>query len=74
VQTVATTKGQVVIPAALRRKYGIKKGTRIQVSEDNGRLILEPITPDYVRRLRGSLKGTGAFEVFLTERARERDL
>ena len=70
-QTIATTKGKILIPALLRRKYGIKKGTRIHVSEENGRIILRPITPDLVRRLRGSLKGSGILQSLMTERARD---
>jgi len=37
-------KGQVVIPAAIRRRLGISAGTRMEVSEENGniRLLLEP--------------------------------
>jgi AbrB family looped-hinge helix DNA binding protein len=31
--THASVKGQIVIPAVLRRKYGIKKGTKIIVSD-----------------------------------------
>jgi AbrB family looped-hinge helix DNA binding protein len=35
-----TEKGHVIIPAALRRKYNIKKGTRVAVSEGEGNVIL----------------------------------
>ena len=72
--TTATVKGQVLIPAPLRRKYGIKKGTRIFVTEEDGRIILEPITREYIRSLRGCLKGTGALEELMADRQRERDL
>jgi AbrB family looped-hinge helix DNA binding protein len=30
-ETTATAKGQIVIPASVRRKLGIKEGTRIQI-------------------------------------------
>jgi AbrB family looped-hinge helix DNA binding protein len=72
--TKATVKGQVLIPAPLRRKYGIEKGTRICVTEEKGRIVLQPVTPEYIRSLRGILKGTGAMEEFIAERRRERDL
>ena len=32
-ETYATVKGQIVIPAKLRRKYGIKNGTKIIITE-----------------------------------------
>ena len=71
--THASTKGQIVIPAALRRKYGIQKGTRIHVTEKHGQIVLQPITRDYIRRLRGSLKGSGALQSLAQERARDRE-
>jgi len=71
--TVATTKGRIVIPASLRRKYGIKCGTRIYIYEDDGRIIVQPITREYVRKLRGSFKGSGTLKVLTAERARERE-
>lgn len=71
--TTATVKGQVLIPAALRRKYGIRKGTRIAISEEEGRIILEPITAEYIHRLRGCAEGTGAMEELMAERKWERE-
>jgi AbrB family looped-hinge helix DNA binding protein len=72
--TKATVKGQVLIPVALRRKYGIEKGTRIFVTEEKGHIVLQPVTREYIRSLRGVLKGTGALEELMAERRRERDL
>ena len=45
-ETIATSKGQIVIPASIRRKFGIKEGTRIQVTvnEKAHEIILKPIT------------------------------
>ena len=51
-----TSKGQLVVPAALRRKHGIEAGTRVRFLEDQfGRIVLQPITEDYVDRMRGFL-------------------
>jgi AbrB family looped-hinge helix DNA binding protein len=72
---IVTTKGQLVIPAKLRRKYSIRKGTRVAFIEDNGRLILQPITPDFIRSLQGSLgKDSRVLEFLYAERRRERKL
>jgi AbrB family looped-hinge helix DNA binding protein len=73
-ETYATVKGQVVIPAALRKKYGIKPGTKLQVYDENGRIVMQPITREYIRRVRGSLKGSGAMKILKSERKREREL
>lgn len=73
--SIVTSKGQLVIPARLRRRFGIKKGTLISFIEDNGRIIVQPVTREFIRGLRGSLKGEpSALEVLLRERTRERAL
>jgi AbrB family looped-hinge helix DNA binding protein len=51
-----TSKGQLVIPAELRRKHGIEAGTRVKILEDQfGRIVLQPITEDYIDRVMGCL-------------------
>ena len=73
--STVTTKGQLVIPSRLRRKYGIRKGTRVAFSENNGKLVLQPITEDYIRSLCGSLKGKpSALDYWLREHRRDREL
>lgn len=49
-------KGQVVIPAKLRRKYDIREGTCVHFLEEEGRIVLQPVTPEYIRSFRGILK------------------
>ena len=72
-ETYTTTKGQIVIPSALRRKYGIKVGTKILVYDDGERIILKPVTEQYLKGLQGTLKGKGALKALLRERARDRE-
>ena len=51
-----TSKGQLVIPAKLRRKHKIEAGTKVQILEDQfGRIVLQPITDEYISRVRGLL-------------------
>jgi AbrB family looped-hinge helix DNA binding protein len=70
-----TSKGQVVIPVQFRRRLGIREGTQVAFSEENGRLIVQPITADFIRKLRGSLKGEpSALDILMEERKREREL
>jgi AbrB family looped-hinge helix DNA binding protein len=52
----STVKGQIVIPVALRKKYGITEKTPIYVYETDGKIILEPITPEYIHKVRGMFK------------------
>lgn len=73
--STVTTKGQLVIPSKLRRKYGIRKGTLVAIVEEENRMILQPLTPEFIRGLRGSLKGeASALKVLVEERKREREL
>jgi AbrB family looped-hinge helix DNA binding protein len=51
-----TSKGQLVIPAELRRKHKIEAGTKVNILEDQfGRIVLQPITDDYIDRVMGLL-------------------
>ena len=70
-ETRITANGQIVIPATLRRKYGIKEGTRIVISDDGNSIVLKPITEQYLRKLQGSLKGKGALKMFLYDKRTE---
>jgi len=73
--STVTTKGQLVIPSKLRRKYSIKEGTQVAFLEQENRLVLQPLTPEFIRSLRGSLRGEpSALKALLVERKRERML
>ena len=50
-----SSKGQVVIPAALRKKFRIRAGTRVAVGERDGSITLTPNPYDALRALRGCL-------------------
>jgi AbrB family looped-hinge helix DNA binding protein len=69
--TYATIKGQIVIPASLRRKYGIKNGTKIIVIDNGESITLKPVTEQYLKNLQGSLKGKGALKVLVEERQKD---
>jgi len=52
-----STKGQIVIPAELRERYGLSAGSRFVVEDGKGCIILRPITEAYIDSLRGYFKG-----------------
>jgi len=52
---VISSKGQIVIPAHLRKRYGMKAGTTVVFQEDHGRLMLSPNNFDAIFALGGSL-------------------
>ena len=69
-ETTATIKGQIVIPAEFRRKLGIKEGTRIrlELDEKSGQIILKPITVEVMSKLRGKYRGTGLLKALTEDR------
>jgi len=69
-----TSKGQLVVPAKLRRKYGIKPGTRICFIERDHEIIFQPVTKEYIRSVCGILKSdTSMTKALLEERARDKE-
>ncbi len=73
-ESIATSKGQIVIPSKIRRKYGIEEGTRIEFIEEDGYIIMKPITPQYVHSLRGILKGNAGMKALKEDRQKEKEL
>lgn len=71
IKTRVTSKGRIVIPVELRRKYGIKAGTRVIVSDKDNLIILKPITDQYLKKLQGTLRGTGASKVLIDKHRQE---
>ncbi len=47
-QSTLTSKGQITLPAELRRRWGLKAGDRIDFTLDDGRVVL-------TRKLRRSI-------------------
>jgi AbrB family looped-hinge helix DNA binding protein len=74
--TSITSKGQVVIPLAVRRRFGIKGGTRfaLEVDEAARRIILVPITREYIDSQRVRFRGKGLLKSLAAEKKRERNL
>jgi AbrB family looped-hinge helix DNA binding protein len=70
-----TTKGQVIIPSRIRRKRGIKKGTRVTFIEKDGEIIFRPISDDFIKRMAGFARNKGELLIALKfDKERERDL
>ena len=52
--SLISSKGQITIPAELRRKLKLYPGTKLEIVEEEGRIVLVPVEP--FRKLRGSVK------------------
>ena len=65
-------KGQVVIPAPIRKRYHIVKGTKVEVKERKGEIILRPLLTDPVENAKGMFKkGRSALTALAKDRAEE---
>ena len=53
---VISSKGQIVIPASLRKRYCLREGTTVVFQEERGRLVLEPNNFEAIYALQGSLR------------------
>lgn len=74
--TVAISKGQIIIPARVCRELDIKEGTHIHIDVDsfNNKIILTPITRKYIHSLRGKYKGKGLMKALMAEKGAEKAL
>ncbi len=39
-EVVVTRKGQITIPVEIRRKFGIEEGSRVEVVEEEGMIVI----------------------------------
>lgn len=64
-------KGWVVIPSALRKKYGLKPGATVQVVDYGGVLALVPVLKNAVKDGAGLLKGEDSLTAAIVEEHRK---
>ena len=73
-----TTKGQVVIPAWLRKEFHIENGTRAVVQATPEGILLKPVTASLIKRGRGIIKrkpgGQPLAEEWATHKKEEKEL
>ena len=68
-----SSKGWVVIPAEVRRKYNVRAGSQVKIVDYGGGMSLVPVLADPIRDARGLLKGRGSLtKALLRGRAAER--
>lgn len=70
---VISSKGQIVIPAKLRKRYGMNAGSTVLFQEDHGRLLIAPSNYDEIFALGGSLRDFPLEEDLEQERQSERN-
>lgn len=67
-------RGQLVIPSALRRQYGIEIGDRVLWIDTGKGLFLMPMVDDPVEKAHGIFKGMGLLEAYMQDKQREKEL
>jgi len=73
--SIVTVKGQIVVPAKIRKKFGIKKGTKIAFIEQNNKLIIQPLDKSYFEALAGMLGTEGdMLKSLMEDKKQEREL
>lgn len=68
----STVKGQVLIPAPIRKKYHIGKDTPLRIYDEGTRIVIEPVKIDPVKEGRGMLATKGrVLKALIADRKRE---
>ncbi len=69
--TTLSSKGQVVLPKAVRDKLGIQPGATLRVVVSGGKIEIEPLPKKLVDRLYGRYAGSKLVQSLENEHARE---
>jgi len=66
-----SARGQMAIPASIRRHYGLDAGSKVELLDLGNEMIIIPLPKGGFRATRGVLKGIGSRDL-LRARRRER--
>ena len=58
-----TSRGQITIPAEIRKKLGVKEGDKVVFLEENGRVIIENSTMIALRNVQEAFRGEAELTV-----------
>jgi AbrB family looped-hinge helix DNA binding protein len=71
-KTTVSTRGQVSIPARLRKKFLIEPETQVEWIEEGNAIKMIPLPKDPIKAFRGAGRGRYTSEKLLRDRKRER--
>ena len=69
-----TEKGQILIPVAIRKKYGLKSGSKVMVTDEGRAIRVTPVTVENIRKLAGILTGKNLSTALLDSRKKEKSV
>ena len=68
-----TVKGQILVPAKIRKRKGMKKGTTIIFIEREDDVVIKPLTKDYFEKYAGMFNDKGnELDILLEERKKDK--
>jgi AbrB family looped-hinge helix DNA binding protein len=70
---IISSRGQVVIPAKLRKRFGLKEGAKISFSVENNKLVIAPIDWAAIEALCGKYAGLPLEEDLIDAKRLERE-
>jgi AbrB family looped-hinge helix DNA binding protein len=68
-----SSKGQVVIPAKLRKRFGMKEGRKVVFSVEKNKLVISSADWDAIEALYGKYAGLPLEEDLMEEKRLERE-
>ncbi len=65
---IVSPKGQVVIPANIRNRYGLVPGKRMEILDFGNHIVLVPLADDPVKAAKGMVRFPRSLSEVLAER------
>jgi len=68
-----SVKGQIVIPRRIRKEFEIEEGTRAHIEATADGILIRPITPKFIRSLRGKYRHLPVMETLKEIKREEKE-
>ena len=63
-----SARGQMVIPASIRKRYGIKPNSKVELLDFGKEIVIVPIKVQSIAEARGILKGVSSADLIRERR------
>jgi AbrB family looped-hinge helix DNA binding protein len=71
--TIMSERGQISVPTEIRKKFNLKKGSRLAWINNGQTISIIPIPDDPIEALHGIGKGENLLQKLLEERRKDRE-